>query len=168
MTSAQASGSSLAPEPEIDALDARILEALAEDGRMSVTEIAARVDATASTVRKRMRRLEEASAMRVIAMTDYYAAGFELLLAIGVEVEKRPAEEVGRALARLPAVFCVNLTTGIHDLEILVAARDHEELCRFLHEELAAVEGIARLTPGFAVDVLKYQSEWMPLGGAGA
>ena len=111
----------------LDDLDQRILDALREDGRMSVTEIAQRVDSTASTVRKRMRRMEAENGLRVVATTDYYAAGFEILLAVGIEVEGRAAEAVGRELAEFPEVFCVNLTTGSCALELLVGARDHEE-----------------------------------------
>ena len=129
---------------------------------MSVTEIAHRVDSTASTVRKRMRRMESENGLRIVAMTDYYAAGFEILLAVGIEVEGRSAEAVGRELAEFPEVFCVNLTTGSCALELLVGARDHGELHRFLHEEVADVNGVARLIPAFAVDVLKYESEWTP------
>ena len=153
----------------LDDLDQRILEALRGDGRMSVTEVAQRVNSTASTVRKRMRRMEAENGLRVVAMTDYYAAGFEILLAVGIEVEGRSAEAVGRELAAFPEVFCVNLTTGSCALELLVGARDHEELHRFLHAEVAGVSGVARLIPAFAVDVLKYESGWTPdLAGAGA
>lgn len=146
----------------VDELDARILAALREDGRMPVKEIAERVGAAAGTVRKRMRRLEAEHGLRVVAMTDYYAAGFEILLAVGIEVEGQSAERVGRDLAVFPEVFCVNQTTGNCDLELLVGARNHDELHRFLHEEVAAVAGVARLLPAFAVDVLKYESGWTP------
>jgi DNA-binding Lrp family transcriptional regulator len=146
----------------LDDLDKQILAALHEDGRMSVTEIAQRAASTASTVRKRMRRMESERGLRVVAMTDYYAAGFEILLAVGIEVEGRSAAAVGRELAEFPEVFCVNLTTGACALELLVGARDHEELHRFLHGEVAEVSGVARLIPAFAVDVLKYESEWTP------
>jgi len=126
---------------------------------MPVTDIASRVDSTSSTVRKRMQRLEETNTMRVVAVTDYYAAGYDVLLAIGVEVENRSAEEVGLALAQLDHVFSVNMTTGQYDLEILVAAKDHEELCHILHEEFAKIEGIVKLDTAFTVEVLKYQSD---------
>lgn len=152
----------------LDALDQQILGALREDGRMSVTDIAQRVQATAATVRKRMRRMEAEVGLRVVAMTDYYAAGFEILLAVGIEIGGRSAEAVGRDLATFPEVFCVNLTTGSCAIELLVGARDHEELHRFLHHEVAGVEGVARLIPAFAVDVLKYESEWTPASAGGA
>ncbi|GAB3103713.1 Lrp/AsnC family transcriptional regulator [Aestuariicella hydrocarbonica] len=142
----------------LDDLDIRIIEALNIDGRMPVTDIAARVDSTPSTVRKRMQRMDELEVMRVVAITDYYAAGYDVLMAIGVEVENRSAEEVGLELAELDKVFSVNLTTGRFDLEILVAASNHEELSQIVHEELAAVRGISGLDTAFALDVFKYRS----------
>ena len=145
-----------------DELDEGIIALLREDGRMSARDIATALDSSSSTVRKRIRGMEQAGFMRVVAVTDFAAAGFDLLLAIGIEVENRNAEAVGRALAELPEVFSVNLTTGPNDLEILVAAQSFEQLATFLHEEVSQVDGIGRLTPALTVEVYKYQSEFVP------
>ena len=145
-----------------DEFDLKIIALLQQDGRMSTQDIARTLDATSSTIRKRIRRLEDTGAMRVVAVTDFAAAGYDVLLAIGVEVESRNAEDVGHDLAALPDVFSVNLTTGSHDIEILVGARSFEELATFLHDEVASIEGIGRLSPGLTVEVYKYQSEMVP------
>lgn len=150
-------------ETVVDELDRKIIELLHLDGRMSIQDIAQKLSSTSSTVRKRIRRLEEANIMRVVAVTDFSAAGFELLLAVGIQVENRRPEAVGRELAELPEVFSVNLTTGVCELDVLVAARDFGELSEFLHEKLPTVKGIAKLQPGLTVDVLRYESEWVPI-----
>ena len=142
-----------------DDLDMKIIALLQEDGRTPTQDIAKRFN---STIRKRIRRLEETGTMRVVAVTDFAAAGYDLLLAIGIEVESRAAEDVGNDLAQLPEVFSVNLTTGANDLEILVGARSFEELSYFLHKEVANISGIGRMYPGLTIDVLKYQSEIVP------
>lgn len=147
---------------EIDDVDRAIIELLREDGRMSIQEMARQLNSTAATVRTRMRRLEDNKMLRVVAVTDFAAAGFEMLIAIGVEVDGRSAEVVGAELAELPEVFSINLVTGSYDLELLVAARDFAELSRFMNDKLAAIKGIGRLAPALAIDVLKYQSEWAP------
>lgn len=146
---------------DIEPLDRDIIALLQEDGRMSIQDIARDLDSTASTIRKRIRRLEDANIMRVVAVTDFSAAGYELLLAIGIQVEDRRAEDVGLELAELDEVFSVNLTTGTHDLDILVAARDFQQLSKFLHEDLPRIKGIGNLTPGLTVDVLRYESGWV-------
>ena len=145
-----------------DGLDERIIALLREDGRMPTRDVAARSDTSPATVRKRIRAMEAAGFMRVVAVTDFAAAGFDLLIAIGIEVEDRSAEAVGHDLAALPEVFAVNLTTGPNDLEILVAAQSFEQLATFLHKEVSRVDGIGRLTPALTVDVRKYVSEQVP------
>ena len=151
-------GAAFAP----DVLDERIIALLREDGRMPTRDIAARANTSPATVRKRIRAMEAAGFMRVVAVTDFAAAGFDLLIAIGIEVENRSAEAVGLDLADLPEVFAVNLTTGPNDLEILVAAQSFDQLATFLHKEVSRVDGIGRLTPALTVDVRKYVSEQVP------
>ncbi len=146
---------------EVDDLDREIINLLQRDGRMSIQDIAKALSSTSSTVRKRIRRLEEANIMRVVAVTDFSAAGYELLIAVGIQVEDRRPEDVGRELAKLPEVFSVNLVTGVCELDILVAARDFAELSHFLHDKLPKISGIAKLAPGLTVDVLRYESGWV-------
>ncbi len=121
---------------------------------------------TESTVRTRVRRLEESNTMRVVAVTDIEAAGYGMLLAVGVQVEGRPPEEVAREMARFAEVFSVNVVVGAHDLEILVVAEDQPALERLLMERLAGIPGVRRLTPSLALDVLKNQPDWVPLRDA--
>ncbi len=145
-----------------DDLDRRIIALLQADGRMSTLDIAKALESTSSTIRKRIRRLEDTGTMRVVAVTDFVAAGYDVLLAIGIEVESRNAEDVGLDLAALPDVFSVNLTTGAQDIEILVGTRSFDELATFLHEEVAQIDGIGRLWPALMIEVYKYQSEMVP------
>ena len=86
---------------ELDDVDNAIIALLREDGRMPYRTIAASVGVTEATVRSRVRRLEESDTMRVVAVTDIGAAGYDMLLAIGVQVESRSPEEVARELAAL-------------------------------------------------------------------
>ena len=145
-----------------DDLDMKIIRLLQEDGRTSTQDIAKQLNSTSSTIRKRIRRLEDTGTMKVVAVTDFAAAGYDLLLAIGIEVDSRSAEDVGMDLAELPEVFSVNLTTGANDIELLVGARSFDELSVFLHKEVAGIEGIGRLCPGLTIEVYKYQSEMVP------
>ncbi len=146
---------------EVDDLDREIIGLLQDDGRMSIQDIAKALSSTSSTVRKRIRRVEEANIMRVVAVTDFSAAGYELLIAVGIQVENRRPEDVGQELAKLPEVFSVNLVTGVSELDILVAARDFAELSQFLHDKLPKISGISKLSPGLTVDVLRYESGWV-------
>ena len=100
--------------------------------------------------------------MRVVAVTDIEAAGYGMLLAIGVQVENRSPEAVARDLAAIPEVFSVNVVVGAHDVEVLVVAEDQGALDQLIHRQLAEVPGVRRLTPALALDVLKNQPDWVP------
>ena len=151
---------------ELDATDQGIIALLREDGRMPYRAIARELGITEATVRARVKRLEESNTMRVVAVTDIEAAGYGMLLAVGVQVENRSPEAVATDLAAIDEVFSVNVVVGSHDIEILVVTEDASSLNDLLMTTLGAVPGVRRLTPALAVDVLKNQPDWVPFHGA--
>lgn len=143
----------------MDDLDRQIIAELKKDGRRSAQAIAEVVGASAVTVRMRIKALEAADLLKVVAVTDFGAAGFDVLLAIGVEVERRRPDEVAEDLAKFDEVLAVNLTTGANDIEILVGAPDMASLSQFLERSIGSVNGVGRLSTAVALEVFKYQSE---------
>ena len=148
---------------EFDETDRRILELLKANGRATNQKIARILKISAATVSARIRQMEEAKAMKVVAATDFAAFGYNILLAIGVEVQGRPAEEVAEDLALIPQILSINLVTGAKDIEILLAAHDFSELSNFLLNQVAAIPGIRNLSPAIAVDIVKYDFDVAPL-----
>jgi DNA-binding Lrp family transcriptional regulator len=147
---------------ELDATDQAIIALLREDGRMPFRAIARTLDIAENTVRARVRRMEDSDTMRVVAVTDIEAAGYGMLLAIGVQVEGRAPEAVAHDLAKLQEVFSVNVVVGAQDVEILVVAKDQAALNELISDKLGALPGVRHLTPALALDVLKNQPDWVP------
>lgn len=141
---------------ELDEVDRHIIAALQADGRATNQRIARSLKLSPATVGARIRRLENVNAMRVVAVTDFAALGYHVLLAVGIEVQGRAAEEVAEELAALEEVFAVHLVTGARDIEILVALHDLDELKVFLLQDIAKIRGIRALSAGIAADVIKY------------
>lgn len=165
-TAADTASGAVAPDVDVydlDETDRNIIAMLKADGRATNQQIARSLRIAAATVSSRIRRLEQSNAMRVVAVTDFSALGYKVLLAIGVEVQGRPAEEVARELATLPEVFSAHLVTGARDIELLVALKDFEALQAFLQKNIASVRGIRSLTAGIAADVIKYSFDVAPL-----
>ena len=114
----------------------RLFNCCASDGRMAYRAIARELDVAENTVRARVRRMEESNAMRVVAVTDIEAAGYGMLLAIGVQVEGRSPEVVAREMAAIPEVFSVNVVVGAQDIEVLVVSRDQAALNELITDKL--------------------------------
>jgi len=151
---------------DLDETDQAIIALLRRDGRQPYRAIARELDIAENTVRARVRRMEESDTLRVVAVTDSEAAGFGLLLAIGVQVEGRSPEQVARDMAAIPEVFSVNVVVGAQDVEILVVARDQAALSELISDRLGAIPGVRRLTPALALDILKNQPDWVPFHAA--
>ena len=141
---------------ELDEIDRKIILALKADGRATNQQIARGLGISAATVSARIRRLEQTNTLRVVAVSDFAALGYKVLLAIGVEVAGRSAEKVARDLAKLPGIFAVHLVTGAREIEILVGLRDYDDLEPFLLRDIARVRGIASLAASVAADVVKF------------
>lgn len=152
-----------APQPiDLDSTDERIVELLREDGRMPYRALARELDLTEATVRARVRRLEDSNVMRVVAVTDFEAVGYEFMLAVGVQVEDCTPEDVARELAGFAEVFSINVVIGTYDLELLVVAENQAALTELIYKRLAGVPGVRRVVPSIAVNVLKNQPDWVP------
>lgn len=148
---------------ELDEVDEKIIATLRHSGRIANRDLARIVDVNEATVRTRLRRLEENNSVRVVAMRDLAAMGFECLSAVGIQVKGRSAAEVGADLAQLEEVITVNVSIGTHDLEVQVVARDLAALDHLLTHIIAHVPGVEKLVPGLALKVLKYTPDWAPL-----
>lgn len=152
---------------EIDDIDQMIIAELREDGRATNQQIAGKLGLTAATVSARIKRMEDADKLRVVAVSDFSAHGYNLLIQVAVEVDGRPASEVGEDLANLPEVFAVHLVTGRYDIDMLVALRSYDELEGLMLECLASVSGIRSMAPSIAVDILKYKFDVAPIEAKG-
>lgn len=152
-----------AAEPALDRVDEAIIGALRESGRIPNRDLAQIVGVNEATVRSRLRRLEERDTVRIVAMRDLTALGFDALAAVGVQVKGRSAIAVGEDLAKIEQVVTVNVAIGTYDLEIQLIAHDLAELDQLLTHVIAQVDGVERLFPGLALRVLKYNPEWAPL-----
>lgn len=149
--------------PALDALDHGIIEILKTNGRATNQEIAERMSVAAATVSSRLKRLEEQGAMRVVAVTDFEAHGYDVLIAVGVKVRGRDLSEVARDLAVMPEILSVNVMNGPQDIELLVALHDFSEISPFLTERVAAIDGVYALSPGVAADMVKFEFNVAPL-----
>lgn len=147
----------------LDDVDRRIIAMLRANGRATNQQIARSLKIAATTVSARIRRLEQAKAMRVVAVSDFAALGYKVLLAVGIEVQGRAAQDVIQELAALPEVFAAHLVTGARDIEILVALHDLAELKPFMMQKITRVKGIRSMSAGVAADIVKFNFDVAPI-----
>ncbi|UFZ02753.1 Lrp/AsnC family transcriptional regulator [Bradyrhizobium ontarionense] len=148
-------------------MDRRILSALREDGRLTMTELAARVGLSQSPCWTRVKRLEASGTIeKYVALLDHRAIGLPNIVFIEVTLDKhdeKVLEQFGRSLAKMPEVIEAHLVTGDYDYLVKVAVSGTEHYERFLREKLYRIPGIRHSRSTFALRALKQMASADPM-----
>lgn len=114
-----------------DATDRAILHALVHDPAATGVAVAERTGLSRNTVRTRLQRYEDESALRSFEHRIAPAfLGFPLRAFVTTTVIQRELAALGVALAAIPEVLEVTGVAGGTDLMIQIVARDTEDLYR--------------------------------------
>ena len=107
-----------------DEVDEQIMQLLRDDGRLSNREVARRLEISEGTVRQRLKKLEDAHAIRMGIVVDPFRLGVGFTASIMLAVEPSCLEHVLDALARLSEVSYVASITGQFNVFVLIVAQD--------------------------------------------
>ncbi len=142
---------------KLDDLDRKILHILQENGRMSYSGIARKLGVPESTVRLRIRKLQNSGIIRKFAaLINPFKAGYSIVAFIAVDVEPSRVKEAAEELSNLPEVDVLGIATGAHDILMQVTVKDLQELESFLIEKLGRVEGIRSTETSILTSVRKW------------
>jgi Lrp/AsnC family transcriptional regulator for asnA, asnC and gidA len=151
------------PSGGLDDVDRALVARLQQDGREGNRSLAAALGANEVTIANRLKRLEDAGIMRVVAVVDMAAFGRTELVLLLIRAVGRPVADVAKDIAELDDVSAVTITTGRFDIVVTLLARDHQHIGEMLAGELAQIDGIDLMRKELALEVQKYESKWAQL-----
>lgn len=144
----------------MDGLDRHLIKLLQANGRMSNRELARSTGVSEVTVATRIRRLVDEGLIRIQAVPDPSRLGYPIEVLIGIHVDVRHIREVAAALAELPEVRYVSITSGAYDILIAALVRSQADLLSFLSDKVASTPGIQKLETAHALQVVKRNPDW--------
>lgn len=143
--------------PALDAADAQIVALLADDGRMTNAELAAKIGVAPSTAHARVRALLERG-----VITGFHASVDERMLGAGLQavigVTLRPSGrresivEFADRVRVLPQVIQVFFLGGDDDFLVHIAVADSSEMREFVLEHLSAQASVASTRTSIVFD----------------
>ncbi len=131
---------------KIDEKDKKILELLANDGRMSYVDIGKELGLSRVAVRERVNQLIEEEVIEGFsAVINSEKVGKQVSAFFEVDCEPSSLVDVAESLAENPSVASCYQMTGPSTLHMHVLVEDFTKLESFINKELYSLKGITRV-----------------------
>ena len=125
-------------------LNSEIIRLLEDDGRMSYSEIALRLQVSEGTVRNRVNGMKDAGLLRIVAIADPSASDYKADAMICLKVAPGiTPRSVAERLGALSSVVYILWVTGRFDLLVELICDDPDDLAGFLETHIHGVDDIA-------------------------
>lgn len=151
----------------LDKHEKQIILLLQKDGRMSYVDLARAIGVTEGTVRRKLHRLVKEGIIKIAAVANPHALGFEAPAIIGLKVDLERIDDAVKRLADLPGVRFVALATGNYDVIIEGMWSSNEELSDFILNGLCKVPGVTVSQTSLLLRIVRQTFDWGIPGYAG-
>jgi DNA-binding Lrp family transcriptional regulator len=129
----------------MDRIDRKILSALQEDGRLTITELAARVGLSVSPCHRRLRELERSGTIRGYRAVVTPSASRSLVFVTMRQEDRDTLLGFEEAVAGVPEVVQAQRLFGDPDYLLRVVTADLAAYQRLEDDRLATLPGVQRL-----------------------
>jgi len=122
----------------VDELETKIIRALNQNSRKSFREIAKEIGTSAPVVINKIKRMEEAGAIKgYIPVLDPEYFGYNLVAVVAMRISHGKLIEVQEKIAEDPHVFAIYDVTGEWDSIVIAHFKNRKELNKFIKNVLA-------------------------------
>ena len=138
----------------LDDIDQHLLRLLQTDARISITELAERVNLSATPCARRVKRLEDSGIITGYhTQTDAQKLGYPLAIFIAISMDRHTAERFQQFESKVQSfeevISCSIVTGRTEDYLIKVRVRDMAHYEEFLLHRLNRIEGVAQVHTSF-------------------
>jgi Lrp/AsnC family transcriptional regulator, leucine-responsive regulatory protein len=143
----------------MDKIDHKIVRELQVNGRISIQDLAAKVNLSPSPCLRRLRTLEELGAIRgYAAIVDEAKFGLPVTVFVRIRLDRHSEERVGRferSVKSIAEILECHLLAGDFDYMLRILVSDLKSYENFVREKIHTIPGIAALETSFAYGTIK-------------
>jgi DNA-binding Lrp family transcriptional regulator len=138
---------------QIDSVDRALLAAVVEDARISLTDLADKVNVSRSTAHTRLQRLRDEKVITgFTARIDPQALGLGVAALVFVDIEQHDWRGLRADLAAIPGVEYLAMCAGRFDLMLIARAESIPALRDVLLEQIQRLPGVRSTESVFILD----------------
>ncbi|MDF3151452.1 Lrp/AsnC ligand binding domain-containing protein [Mesorhizobium sp. XAP10] len=146
-------------EDQLDRIDRNILAALASDGRLSMSELAAKVGLSKTPVQARVKRLEKDGYIRgyqAIVDRERMGEGHVAFVQVKLSDTRSAAlDAFNRSVQAVPEIEQCHMMASSFDYLLKVRTRDIAAYRRVLGERISALPHVAQTSTFVAIETVK-------------
>ena len=151
---------------ELDEIDLQILRLLQENAFTSYEEVGSSVGLAESTVRYRVKKLQELGViLGFTCAVDLKKLGYDLMVFANIDAEAGKEKLAAQKLSKMPNVIGLFAASGSSDLVSIIVAKNNEELAQ-IAEKIRSIKEIDKVS--FSLSLKTYKWEFatkVPLKG---
>lgn len=151
---------------ELDWIDIKILGVLQKQGRISNSDLAEKVNLSASACHRRVQRLDREGVIRdYVALLDPRKVDRRTTVFVEITLSGQSDEILDafeKAVALIPNVLECHLMAGSADYILKVVAIDSDDFAQIHRQHLARLPGVAQMQSSFALRTV-FKTTALPL-----
>ncbi len=144
---------------ELDATDRRIVNLLELDAKMTIKDIANKLNMSTTPIFERIKRLEKTGYIKgYTAIVDSKMMGFNLVAYCTVTLETHHKEHIHQFVSDVQelteVVECYHIA-GLFDYLLKIYVKDMNDYQMFITEKLASIKNIGKVQSSFVMTEIK-------------
>ncbi|MBO6882107.1 MAG: Lrp/AsnC ligand binding domain-containing protein [Marivita sp.] len=147
---------------DLDRFDRAILQEMARDGRVSITELSRRIGLSKSPTQARLRRLEEMGAIQGYrALLDPIRLGLDHIAFVEVKMTQTREAALAafnEAVAKIPEIEQAHLIAGNFDYLLKVRTANMRSYRKVLAEKISTLPHVAATSTYVAMQAVKEET----------
>jgi DNA-binding Lrp family transcriptional regulator len=112
----------------IDELDSQIISLMIKNGRLTSKVLSKKLNVDASTIRRRVRHLIKDGAIHIIALPEFFKAGFPVQAIIGLDIDNKELNNALQTICAIPECKFVSVTVGGFNVMIILWCHSTAEI----------------------------------------
>ncbi|MFH1393638.1 MAG: Lrp/AsnC family transcriptional regulator [Candidatus Micrarchaeota archaeon] len=151
-------------EAKLDHIDIEILCRLRRNSKAQIKNMANELDVHQNTLLKRVKRLEGLGIIRSHRIDiDFERLGYETQAIVTIKIDESPENgDLMSEIKKIPCVEALYEITGKSDAQIMVRARDKDELLRVI-KAVRHMRGVVGTISNHILTTHKHPAEFNPL-----
>jgi DNA-binding Lrp family transcriptional regulator len=145
----------------LDSLDYALMKELQTDARQNSRQLAQKLGTSQSTVLRKIQALQTSGFMRITALTNPLALGYEGVASIGMKFEPAKVDEAAKVIASCRNVQTVAICAGRYDIIAWAVFRELSDLSNFITVELGNVPGLQHAETMTSLKIIKASHRYL-------